>query len=213
MTNVMRPIRLWVRLYTAGLEPNVRDDRRAEIESDLWEQSTFSAPDGVARVELALEVWSRCLLGVADDLTWRAEQRAEQRPQPVLKVRSRRAIRESGRRLLVLGSGMTIALALVSLVAIVNTIEYRDGTQPDGAIAVLLILLAAAIAVIGGMITARGFWIMRVRSAEGALLVFGGSFVAGLAWYWLFAPVVLAMVVSIYGLARASRAHDGSTSR
>ena len=40
-------------------------------------------------------------------------------------------------------------------------------------------------AILGTVIAARGFWIMRSRPAEGATLVVGGSFVAGLAWYWL----------------------------
>ena len=36
--------RAWVRLYTAGLRADVRDSRRAEIDSDLWEQQhTVSA--------------------------------------------------------------------------------------------------------------------------------------------------------------------------
>ena len=33
VTGLMRG---WVRLYTAGLPPDRRDDRRAEIASDLW---------------------------------------------------------------------------------------------------------------------------------------------------------------------------------
>ena len=32
-------VRAWVRLYTAGLPPGLRDSRREEIDADLWEQS------------------------------------------------------------------------------------------------------------------------------------------------------------------------------
>ena len=32
-------VRAWVRLYTAGLPPGLRDSRREEIDADLWEQA------------------------------------------------------------------------------------------------------------------------------------------------------------------------------
>ena len=30
-------VRAWTRLYTSGMAPEIRDARRAEIDSDLWE--------------------------------------------------------------------------------------------------------------------------------------------------------------------------------
>ena len=34
---VLEVVRTWTRLYTWGMRPVLRDSRRAEIESDLWE--------------------------------------------------------------------------------------------------------------------------------------------------------------------------------
>jgi hypothetical protein len=208
---VITPIRWWVRLYTAGLPAQTRDDRRAEIESDLWEETRFAAEHDLHRLSLALSVWSRWLLGVADDVMWRAEQRASLRDTPRQATgRSSWALGTSPRRLLGLGAGAAIAITVVSLVVVVNTIEYNDGTQPTRETAAILLALVAAIAGLGGVTAARGFWIMAARPAEGVILVVAGSFVAGLVWYWLYLPVILAMLVSVYGVSRAMRRIDGA---
>lgn len=64
---LVRLVRAWTRLYTAGLPPDLRDRRRAEIESDLWEsqQSPGAAPHMLLRL----------LLGLRDDLAWRTSYR------------------------------------------------------------------------------------------------------------------------------------------
>ena len=63
-------VRTWVRLYTSGLPEPARGDRRAEIESDLWEHQRHpSRPTAVG-----LEIVLRSLLGIPADLSWRLEQ-------------------------------------------------------------------------------------------------------------------------------------------
>ena len=54
--------RWWTRVYTAGLPVDLRDTRRAEVESDLWESVSDGAP--------SRHILARLALGVADDLTW-----------------------------------------------------------------------------------------------------------------------------------------------
>ena len=54
--------RWWTRLYTAGLPVDLRDARRAEVESDLWESVADGAP--------SRHILARVALGLADDLTW-----------------------------------------------------------------------------------------------------------------------------------------------
>jgi hypothetical protein len=54
--------RCWTRAYTAGVRRDLRDARRAEIESDLWE----SVVDGAG----SRHILARLALGIADDLTW-----------------------------------------------------------------------------------------------------------------------------------------------
>ena len=57
-----RLARWWTRTYTAGLPDAIRDARRAEVESDLWESLT----DPVA----SRQILPRLVLGAVDDLTW-----------------------------------------------------------------------------------------------------------------------------------------------
>jgi hypothetical protein len=54
--------RWWTRFYTAGLPVDLRDARRAEVESDLWESVSDGAP--------SRHILARLALGVVDDLTW-----------------------------------------------------------------------------------------------------------------------------------------------
>ena len=54
--------RWWTRVYTAGLPDHLRDARRAEMESDLWESLADGAP--------SRHILARLALGVPDDLTW-----------------------------------------------------------------------------------------------------------------------------------------------
>jgi hypothetical protein len=57
-----RVTRWWTRCYTAGLPGDVRDARRAEIESDLW--------DSLADGNSTRHILARLALGIPDDLTW-----------------------------------------------------------------------------------------------------------------------------------------------
>ncbi len=66
--------RAWTWLYTAGLDPDARDDRRAQIESDIWEFKDDASEQGVRDLSMASHIVVRLLLGVPDDLLWRGEQ-------------------------------------------------------------------------------------------------------------------------------------------
>jgi len=68
-----RLARGWVRLYTLGLRPEARADRRAEIASDLWEHRHDAAATGATG--LAAAVLGRVLAGMAHDVVWSVEAR------------------------------------------------------------------------------------------------------------------------------------------
>ena len=63
-------VRAWTRLYTWRLPSLARDTRRAEIDSDLWEfaQDRGTAPSAAS----ALHVLARLIVGMPDDVSWRA---------------------------------------------------------------------------------------------------------------------------------------------
>jgi hypothetical protein len=62
-----RVVRAWTSAYTRGLPKPIRNERIAEIESDLWEQTR----DGLA--SSTRPVWLRLVLGMPLDLAWRLE--------------------------------------------------------------------------------------------------------------------------------------------
>jgi hypothetical protein len=62
-------VRAWTCVYTWRLPAYVRDARRAEIASDLWE--CRQDPAYGSNLRAALHVLLRLLLGVPDDLEWR----------------------------------------------------------------------------------------------------------------------------------------------
>jgi hypothetical protein len=67
-------VRRWVAVYTRGLPADVRQDRRDEIDDDLWSQLHESSDSGRADRSLAGEMVARLVLGVPADVSWRLEQ-------------------------------------------------------------------------------------------------------------------------------------------
>ena len=63
-------VRRWVSVYTFGLEPDVREERRAEMASDLWEHQQA----GGLGLRTTIEILVRSLLGSPADVSWRLEQ-------------------------------------------------------------------------------------------------------------------------------------------
>jgi hypothetical protein len=64
-----RIVQGWAHIYTAGLPPAVREDRAAELRSDLWEQLHDPEQDK------ARQVIGRLAKGIPADLVWRLETR------------------------------------------------------------------------------------------------------------------------------------------
>ena len=62
-------VRTWVRLYTTGLPASLRDSRRDEIDSDLWEQAHEAEVGPNDGRSLATHLLLRMLLGFPDDLS------------------------------------------------------------------------------------------------------------------------------------------------
>jgi TonB family protein len=59
----------WTRLYTWGVPPALRDARRADVESDLWESA--HDPEGApSAAQIVVRLW----MGVTEDIAWRVEQ-------------------------------------------------------------------------------------------------------------------------------------------
>jgi hypothetical protein len=64
-------VRFWTTLYTSGMPDALREARRAEIESDLWESQHDRRP--VSDFSVATQILLRLVRGLPDDLLWRIE--------------------------------------------------------------------------------------------------------------------------------------------
>ena len=96
----MSAVRAWTRCYTWGLPAELRDARRDEIESDLWE----SFQDARGDAALAYQIWARLLGGLADDLWWRFDQAPS---MPVIALRFAVTCGLIGMLLLLIGAAST----------------------------------------------------------------------------------------------------------
>jgi hypothetical protein len=82
----------WVAWYTRGLPGEVRDARRAELRSDLFEQRRHAEDGGQGRLRWSLQVGGRMVRGVPDDLWWRFAQQAAARPRTAAAERRRQLL-------------------------------------------------------------------------------------------------------------------------
>jgi len=74
-------VQRWVGIYTRGRPAEIRQDRRDEIDDDLWSQLRDAAESARADQSLTGEIVIRLLFGIPSDLSWRAEQRHVGRKQ------------------------------------------------------------------------------------------------------------------------------------
>jgi hypothetical protein len=78
-------VRRWVGIYTRGLPAEIRQDRRDEIDDDLWSQLQDAAESVRADQSLTGEIAIRLVFGIPADLSWRAAQRHAARKQVALE--------------------------------------------------------------------------------------------------------------------------------
>jgi putative ABC transport system permease protein len=74
-----RLARRWVRLCTAGLPAAIRERRRAEIDSEIWEQKREAVEAGLRPAVISARLLAGVFRGTLDDLKWRREERAAAR--------------------------------------------------------------------------------------------------------------------------------------
>ena len=76
--------RSWVAMYTLGLASTVRESRRREIASDLWEHQHDAAREGSNPLGTALHIISRMLRGLPADVFWRINMEGRPRMTSIL---------------------------------------------------------------------------------------------------------------------------------
>jgi len=183
----------WVALYTRGLPAQLRDARRAEIDSDLWEQGQVAALVEEPASETALQLTARLLLGIPSDLTWRLDAGRSAGNERSISMN------ESGAMRSLVAVGVVVALFLVvtGIGAIVDALVQGDLASGQAAFGAISVLAGAAVA--AGLLTSRR------NPLLGIGLVAAGAITVAAAWYWMLMitiPIGIAMVAIAFFRAR-----------
>ena len=185
--------RSWVTLYTLRLPLEIRESRRSEIDSDLWEQQWLAARRGDPALGTAIEVLSRMLLGIFDDLIWRLEA-------GVSVTKGQISVNDTWPMRI----GF-IALMLPLLLLVANGLGMMLGNgEFDNAQEQILWGLSFLVA---PLVTAVGLWLCRTRPKLGLGLVVGGALSTALLMFWMaFITVPLAILVIAFAIKRSGLA-------
>lgn len=180
----------WVRWYTRSCPGQIAADRKAEIESDLWEHTTDAAECGVSRLALDVDVMRRVLSGVPADLSWRRETlRAHARADSQGESLMSRPRQIASAAVTVLGSiGVMLALSLLPLL----------GAADSGSATSREVAWVATVLVLGAVLFAGMILRFREQSPRLATTLMAiGSPVPAMAWFWLPPLYVMSAVLLI----------------
>ena len=191
-------VRTWVRLYTTGLPASLRDSRRDEIDSDLWEQAHEAEVGPNDGRSLATHLLLRMLLGFPDDLLWR-----------LTHIRAREVGQPRDYRTMTFAAGGIAAVMIGALLVntIIGEIEYYRQVELVPSVHQVVMLYTygpVSLAAIAG-----GFWFTRQAPMLCALLVTAGSAALAILAFWLIVPELIAAGISYYAIRRARRIQAG----
>lgn len=189
----------WVDRYTAGVPHAAREERRSEIESDLWEQRAAST--GGLGAELA--VLSRWARGIPADLSWRRSRRRGRRLPS-----ARAAVRVAAWSLAALAYLFLVGVHGYNATALVGFDFYGGDWAPGDVVeyarisAMLLALLLA-----GGVL-------LRPWPRLAVALLGAATLGACVAFWWaspIYGPTGVAVVAGAVALARRQRVSSAAS--
>ena len=170
-------VRRWVALYTLGLPPAARQDRRDEIDDDLWCQAQEAATENRADGSLAGEMVARLLFGVPSDVSWRIEQGLFGTARPAHERSHAMNARPPATLALVGGASWLIFLALAL------PSGFLEGRYKGDPILMLALLLGGTVALViatvrlvaaaQDMISGRTATVAVIGAMVVAIVVFG----------------------------------------
>jgi len=200
--------RSWVALYTLRLPLEVREARRSEIDSDLWEQQWLAARRGDPAFGTAIEVLARMLLGVFSDITWRAQAGASARQDRRIKMNA--SMNESWymRGLLALGVVLALLFVVFAIGGAVDALIDSDTADSEAAIAV--------VGAFAGLAVAAGLLASRRTPVLGICLVAAGAIFFATIFYWMLIvgiPIAVALIAIAFFRARSGGWPRGATPR
>lgn len=195
--------RLWVRFYTIGLTPELRQARWDEIDSDIWEQVSHDSRRAGPAHRTVLHVGVRCLLGVPADISWRFEQPSS-RTMSKEESHMQRTAGQNSWTVVATGAFALVLVATAVAVLVINRAQSYGADEFIVPTSVLMTLTFPLLAIALGCI-AGGFRFMRKAPGIGAALAVGGFLTLGVMFSWMILPPLIGIGLSVYAVRRARR--------
>lgn len=186
----------WTRLYTCGLPPDLREDRRAEIASDLWEHQHDAEVKQESATRAALEILIRLVAGMPADCAWRLESGAGTRT----KKRSM-AMHTTSRTMQILTiTACIIVIGLMGASGIGITLRgWQHDTDLSWMLTGAIPLLIGMPAILTGVLTAPSHPVRAIT------LVMVGVLITVVVWFWVFMitiPLGIGLIALSYQRAK-----------
>jgi hypothetical protein len=193
--------RTWTRVYSLGLAESIREGRRGEIESDLWEQQQAAMMQEERQLETVFHILARTLLGIPGDIAWRVELgfgRGSERKSEVPET----TLGRIGLGLGLLGALLPVAFGIGF---IVSGIAAADGEW------VGWVVWGGILILLGGTVVA-GQLVVRSSYGRGMALVAVGVTLLALVLFWMAfitVPLGIALLVVAHLRGRTRPAPTG----
>ncbi|HET8943676.1 MAG TPA: hypothetical protein VFO59_02760 [Dehalococcoidia bacterium] len=183
--------RFWAAVYTRGLPPDVRAERREELACDLWHQQRPASLGREPAIGTAVEILARCLVGIPADITWRLETGASARSKGTKPMNNTLPMRIGFLAAL-------LPLALLTLMGASFTLGKGDW---DNTTAHWLWRSAfVACPIIGGF----GLWLCATRPRLGMVLVVVGVGASAFLMPWMaFITAPIGLVIVAFAIKRS----------
>jgi hypothetical protein len=194
-------------MYTRRLPEQLRDERRAEIDSDLWEHNAELDERRERSWLASLEVAGRTITGMPADLAWRNQQLSFARgatsvaPIEGTTMQTTEIAPKQGYPtwLVVVASAMAALAFSFGIGAVLGAVLGGQSDEDDGMSMWGLFLTLDAAGIAAGLLLARRAPIVSV------LLVAAGAVGFGLLSFWMVFTLVAGAVVAIAALLCAPR--------
>jgi len=172
----------WVRTYTRGIPDPIRDERRSELESDLWEHRATAEHAGIGVRATALSIAARAFAGIPADLEWRRDTKGALMSAQTTTVDGRRRI---GMATDILAAAMGGFAALGGLGATLG-----DGDSAGW----------GALLLVTGLMLLTGAYLRTRRPPAGLALIVVGAISWSFLTYWMFLTVIAGAVLIVLAL-------------
>jgi len=184
--------RAWTAAYTQGLPEEAKFGRRAEIDSDLWDQRRNAEYQGEPSLSTATEILVRWLFGIPSDITWRIEAGASS-AKGITPMNETLPMRIG----FLLAMLPLVVLAVIGISFLVGYGDW-DNTWEHWTWRGFFV----ALPIIGGI----GLWLCATRPRLGMILVLVGVGAAAFLMPWMaFVTVPVGIAIIVIAYLRAGR--------